>query len=199
MKAISVLLAVLCLSMSASAEEVIGPNDVSEAVSADVTPAAPVVVEAAPVETNLADGKIVIDVPFYWDKLCDAGVSLLGIAWKAVFSLGGIWLLSKIVGKERAQMVKEAIGVSVDYTWDDMGRELRHKYADRKFTADERQKLRNKCGEHTLTILKGAAKALFESYSASKVTAMISEAVEKRKAIAAMSKGKTRAVSGNAA
>jgi hypothetical protein len=196
MKAISVLLAVLCLSLSASAEEVIGPNDVAAAVSADVSPAP---AETAPVETNLAEGVVVIDVPFYWDKLCDAGVSLLGIAWKAVFSLGGIWLLSKIVGKERAQMVKEAIGVSVDYTWDDMGRELRHKYADRKFTADERQKLRNKCGEHTLTILKGAAKALFESYSASKVTAMISEAVEKRKAIAAMSKGKTRAVSGNAA
>lgn len=194
MKAISVLLAVLCLSLSAKAEEVIGPNDVAEAVTADVTPApevTPVVV--APV-TNLAEGVVVIDVPFYWNKLSDAGVSLLGIAWKALFTIGGGWILAKIVGKERAKLVMDAVNVSVDYTWDDMGRELKHAAADRKLSADERQKLRNKCGEHTLTILKGAAKALFESYSASKVTAMISAAVEKRKAIAGIAKGKSSGV-----
>ena len=197
MKALTVLLAVLCLSLSAQAEEKIGPDDVAAAVSADVTPAAAPAPEVVPFETNLAEGKIALDIPFYWDKLCDAGVSLLGIAWKALFVVGGGWILTKIVGKERAKLVMDAVNVSVDHTWDDMGRELKHAAGDRKLDADERQKLRNKCGTHTLTILKGAAKALFESYSSSKVTAMISAAVEKRKAIAGM--GKTNAVSAPAA
>ncbi|MDK1020048.1 MAG: hypothetical protein QGD90_00230 [Candidatus Hydrogenedentes bacterium] len=178
---IAVVVAILSLSQTASAEEVFGPNDIAEAVAADVS-------EAAPVVTNLSEGIIVVDIPFYWDKLTDAGVSLLGIAWKALFTFGGIWLLGKLVGKERAALVKAAIGVSVDYTWDDMGRALKHAAKDRKLDADERQKLRHKAGTHTLTILKGAAKALFESYSISTVNAMISAAVEKRKAISGIAK-----------
>jgi len=183
MKAILIAVAVvaLCLTHSANAEEILGPDSVAEAVAADVSPVPAVV-------TNLSEGVIVVDIPFYWEKLCEAGVSLLGIAWKVLFSVGGIWLLSKIVGKERAALVKAAIGVSVDYTWDDMGRAMKHASADKKLDADERQKLRNKCGTHTLTILKGAAKALFESYSASTTNAMISAAVEKRKAIASVGK-----------
>ena len=178
MKAIAVLLAVMCLAISARAEERIGPNDVAEAVAADVEP----------VKTDLGNGIIVVDVPFYWDKLCDALVSLLGIAWKAILSVGGCWLLAKIVGKERAQVVKDAIAVSVDYTWEDMGRALKHAAKDRKLDADEREKLRNHCKTHVLTILKGAAKALFASYSESTVNAMIATTVEKRKAIASVGK-----------
>lgn len=191
MKAICILLAVLCLSLSANAEEVIGPNDVAEAVAADVTPE-PVAV--AP-EVTLGPGQFVLDVPFYWDKLCDAGASLVGIAWTGFWVVAIPWLVAKVLGSERAKVVKEAIRVNVDRTWDDMGRELKHAAKDRKLDADERQKLQNHCTNGVLTMLKGTARALFESYTEAKTHAMISEVVEKRKAIASMPKGKTNAVS----
>jgi hypothetical protein len=200
MKALSVVLVVLSLAMSASAEEKIGPNEVAEAVAADVTPApvAAQVVEATP-ETNLSEGVVVIDVPFYWNGLCDAIVSLIGVGWKAIFIFGVGWLIRKLAGKEVAQQVQQAIAVGVDHSWEEMGRELKHAAKDRKLTADERAKLRNKAIEHAKSILGTAGRKLLEGYSWSTVIEKISAAVQKRKAIAAMSKGKTRAVSGDGA
>lgn len=176
---LAVLVAVLCLSMSARAEE-IGPNDVADAVAADVSPA-----EVPAVEPEADEpGGITIQLPFYWDDLVDAGVSLLGIAWKALLTLGGGWILAKVVGQERAKVVLDAIAVNVDRTWDDMGREIKHKAADGKIDASDKQKLRNHCTTGILATLKGAAKALFESYSVAKVNALIAATVEKRKALA---------------
>ncbi len=174
MRSILVAVAVLCLSLSASAEEAIGPNDVAEAVAADVTP---VVEVAAPVH----DG-ITLELPFYWEDLSDAGVSLLGIAWKFLFTIGGGWILTKIIGSERAKSVTDALSVSVDQTWDQMGRAMKHAAKDRKLDAGEREELRSHAKGHALTILKGAALKLFQSYSSSKVNALIASSVEKRKA-----------------
>lgn len=185
MRPILIAVAVLFLSQSAQAEEVFGPDSVNDAVSADVSEA-----DAFPVDAPvIAPEGITFTLPFYWDDLTDAGVSLLGIAWKALFTALGGWLLVKVVGSDRAKIVMDAVKVSVDYTWDDMGRELKHAAGDKKLDADERQKLRNKAREHTLSILTGAARKLFESYTISKVNSMVSSAVEKRKAIASVRKG----------
>jgi hypothetical protein len=194
MRPIAIMLAVLCLSMSARAqEEVLDLNAVADAVAADVSEPAPVA------ETDLANGVIVVDIPFWWGKCCDAVASLLGIAWTGFWVVAIPWLAAKVLGADRAKVVKDAIRVNVDRTWDDMGRELKHAAKDRKLDADERQKLRNHCTTGVLTMLKGAARALFESYTESKKNAMISEAVEKRKAIASMSKDSTDGVVNKAA
>lgn len=197
MKAIYVLLAVLCLSLSASAEETIGPNDVAEAVAAEVK-AAPVAV-VAPVETNLAEGVIVLSKPFWWDGLVDSLAGLIGIGWKAIFIYGVGWIIGKLASKERAEEVMDALNVGVSNSWEDMGRALKHAAADRKLTADERQKLQNKAYEHAKSILTVTGKKLLEGYSWSKVVDMISAAVQKRKAIASVAKGKASAVSSPAA
>ena len=180
MKAIAVLLAVLCLSLSAKAEEVIGPNDVAEAVAADVTP--------SPVETNLAEGVVVIDLPFYWEGLCDAVVSLVGVGWKAIFIFGVGWIVRKLASKERAKEVMEALSTGVSHSWEDMGRALKHAASDKKLTADERQKLQNKAYEHAKSILGTAGRKLLEGYSWSTVVDKISAAVQRRKAIASVGK-----------
>jgi len=177
MKAIAVILAVLCLSLSASAQEVT-PEAVAEAVAADVSP------EAAPVGTNLAEGVVVIDVPFYWNGLCDAIVSLIGVGWKAIFIFGVGWIVRKLASKERAKEVMDALTVGVDHSWEEMGRDLKHKAGDRKLTADERAKLRNKALEHAKTILSTAGRKVLEGYTFSTIIEKISAAVQKRKAIA---------------
>ncbi len=188
MKAIIVALAVaLCLSQSARAEEVT-PEAVEEAVSADVSP---VVVPA--VETDLANGVIVISKPFWWDGVVDSIVGLIGVGWKAIFIFGVGWIVRKLASKERAKEVMEALSVGVGHSWDDMGRALKHAAKDRKLDAAEREKLRNKAYEHAKNMLGATGKKLLEGYSWTKVVDMISAAVQKRKAIASM--GKTNAVS----
>ena len=189
MKAIIVALAVavLCLSQRAEAQEV-GPNDVAEAVSADVSP-----VVAPAVETDLANGVIVISKPFWWDGVVESIVGLIGVGWKAIFIFGVGWLVRKLASKERAKEVMEALSVGVGHSWDDMGRALKHAAKDRKLDAAEREKLRNKAYEHAKGMLSATGKKLLEGYTWSKVVDMISSAVQKRKAIASM--GKTNAVS----
>lgn len=186
MKAIiaALAVAVLCMSHAANAEEKIGPNDVAEAVAVDVSP-----VEVPAVAPESADpGGITIQLPFYWDDLTNAGVSLLGIAWKFILSIGGAWILAKLVGKERAAVVKEALVENVDRTWDIMGRAMKHAAKDGKLDAGEREELRTHCKAGIVTVLKGAALKLFASYTAPKVNAMIASAVQKRKAIASVGK-----------
>ena len=82
----------------------------------------------------------------------------------------------------------DAVNVSIDQTWDTMGRSMKHAAGDKKLDAGERQELRAHCTAGVVTILKGAALKLFESYSTSKVNSMISSAVEKRKALASVRK-----------
>ena len=191
---IAVAVAVLSLSHSARAEDVFGPNDVSAAVSADVSEAEAFAPEAEPViETNLSEGVIVLGVPWWWGGVSSALVDLLGVGLKAllVYAIG--WLLSKFMSDVRARKVQDALEVGVDHAWEDMGRDLKHKYADRKLSADERQKLRNKAVEHAKTISAAAIRAAIESFGVSTVEAKLSSIVKKRKAIASM--GKPNAIS----
>ena len=180
MKAIAVILAVLCLSLSANAEEVVDVNEGSVTVSAEVPPAPSRI-------PDLSAGVIVIDIPFYWNSLVEGLTVLLGILWKAIFIYGIGWIVRKLASKERAKEVMDSVSIGVDHAWETMGREIKRAAADRKLTADERQKLQNVAFEHSKSILSNAGKKLLEGYSWSTIVSMVSNAVRKRKALAGMS------------
>ncbi len=155
----------------------------------EARPVAEVVAEATaesetPASVAVDDGKIVIDIPVWWNAMVEGVHALAGLAWKFAFTFLAGLLLTRIQDTKARADAKEALEIGVNQTWETLGKSWKKAASDGKFSPEEREKLKAEAIKGAKQIATGPGLKILKTWGQEQLAALIANIVEKRKAVA---------------